>query len=165
MNNLCKKLQSLGIKLTDEPQINGSFVLSNGLFLSLQENRFLLSRGFNKEATHKDFAIFMFKNGFNKSAKSDNVLGQYNAIRTNTGDYFFGNETTFIDLPENPLSAEQYNALLKWLDFVCFSLKKNVLYLGKPSQHRSIEYDLTIEDAPLFIIKEIKKIYATSKEN
>ena len=162
MVDICQSIKTLGIVFTNIPQKNASFIMSDGSFLSLHENRYLVSRGFNKEATHNDFCLFLMKRGLLTTRDQDNFLDTCNAIRLNTGDYVYNHEQTFIDLPLKPLSNEQYKSLLLWLDYVCFELKKDVLFLGSNHQHKNKTIYLSNGLMPEEIIKEIKKIYASS---
>lgn len=139
--------------LSDLPCNKSLFIDSDGKFINLCQNNVLLA-GYGKEATHTDLYKYLKYHG----------IEEKDLIRANDGTYLYISEEAYIDLPEKELNSKQYGAILKWLDMLSLTSNKKYVRIGFEKYEffsKSNPNGLLPED----LIKEIKKIYATSKEN
>lgn len=139
--------------LSDLPCKKSLFIDLNGKFINLQQNKLMLA-GYGREATHTDFYNFLKYHGIQGT----------DLIRANDGTYLYISEEAYIDLPQKELNSKQYEAILKWLDMLSLTSNKKYVRIGF-KKYEFFGKKNPDGLLPEQIIKEIKKIYATSKEN
>lgn len=144
---------------SDNPSRKSAFITNDGKFVNLQENKVQILGYSGKEVTHSAFIIYLHKQGIK--------VKDLNLIRVNDGAYVYVAEEAYISLPEQEPNKAQYNAILKWLDFLSLHSKKNYLCIGINSRADRFEFlNVTHPNGmlPEEIIKEIKRLYETTKE-
>lgn len=136
---------------SNEPCKRASYITEEGKFINLRENKINLIGYCSREPIHADLPKL-----FNSKTRG-------NTIRVNDGTYLYISEEAYIDLSEKEPTKEQYDALLKWLDFLMLNSKKKYLYIGIGSTRgKMFEFvNKTHQDGllPEDIVKEIKKLY------
>ena len=141
---------------SQEPSKRAAFITSDGKFINLQENSLLLIGYSSRDVYHNDLLNYL---------KYHNIE-EKDLIRINDGTYLYINEEAYVELKKEP-TKEQYEALLKWLDFLSINSKKKYVYVGNRSQDCRYEMlnKVNLEGIlPEDIIKDIKRKY-TCEEN
>lgn len=130
---------------SSEPSRKASFIAENGKFINLNENKFNLIGYASREPTHSDLHI-----------------DKTNMIRLNDGTYLYISEEAYIELPKKEPNKDQYNALLKWFDFLMLNSKKKYVYIGFSSRGEKFEFINKVNKQGLLpeeLVKEVKKLY------
>lgn len=158
MNDLVQTLLNNGVVLSKEPQKKADFILKDGSFVNLQKNRNVISYFDKIDVVHKDLVDFLC---YKKEYDSNDTMRfkeEFGLIRLNDGNFERYHEQCIIDLPMVEPTKEQYDSLLKWIDFVSLQPNKNHIYVNIK------QYELANKDnpdgvLPEDIIKDIKKYY------
>lgn len=130
---------------SSEPAKRASFITEEGKFINLNENKFNLIGYASREPTHSDLHI-----------------DKTNMIKLNDGTYLYISEEAYIELPKKEPNKDQYNALLKWLDYLMLSSKKECIFVGFSSRGKSFPFVNKTHSEGLLpeqLINEIKKLY------
>ena len=130
---------------SSEPSRKASFIAENGKFINLNENKFSLIGYASREPTHSDLHI-----------------DKTNMIRLNDGTYLYISEEAYIELPKKEPNKRQYQALLKWFDFLMLNSKKKYVYIGFSSRGEKFEFINKVNKQGLLpeeLLKEVKKLY------
>ena len=142
------------IVYSDNPSRKASFITNDGKFINLQENKEQLIGYASREVIHSDFIKYLHN--------QEKTTQSLNLIRINDGSYIYINEEVYIELNEQEPNQAQYDAILKWLDFLSLNSKKNYLCIGIHNRSNRLEFlNKTHPDGllPEDIIKEIKRYY------
>lgn len=154
MNSFNVKIQNEGIVLSNSPSKKASYITSDGQFINLQDNRIPIIGYSSKEVTHFDFGGFLKLKKINKPN---------NLIRLNSADAIYLCEHVYIELSKKEPTKAQYEALLKWLDFIYIIGKKKMIEINiNRHNHKIYEFASSNNENGLLpedIIKEIKKLY------
>ena len=127
------------------PSKRASFITEDGKFINLNENKFNLIGYASREPTHSDLHI-----------------DKTNMIKLNDGTYLYISEEAYIELPKKEPNKDQYNALLKWLDYLMLNSKKECVFVGFSSRGKSFPFVNKTHSEGLLpeqLINEIKKLY------
>ena len=130
---------------SSEPAKRASFITEDGKFINLNENKFNLIGYASREPTHSDLHI-----------------DKTNMIKLNDGTYLYISEEAYIELPKKEPNKDQYNALLKWLDYLMLNSKKECVFVGFSSRGKSFPFVNKTHSEGLLpeqLINEIKKLY------
>ena len=133
------------IVYSSEPAAKASFITEDGKFINLQENKVQLIGYASHEPTHSDLHI-----------------DKTNMIKLNDGTYLYISEEAYIELPKKEPNKDQYDALLKWLDYLMLNSKKERIFVGFSSRGKSFPFVNKTHSEGLLpeqLIKEIKKLY------
>ena len=142
------------IVYSDSPTRKAGFITEDGQFINLQENKLQLIGYASKDVIHSDFANYLRKQGINPD--------ELNLIRFNDGSYIYINEEAFIELGSKEPNKKQYEAILKWFDFLMLNSKKKYVCIGIKCRSERFEFINRINKEGLLpeqLIKEIKKLY------
>lgn len=134
---------------SSEPSRRASFIAESGKFINLNENKFSLIGYASREPTHSDLHI-----------------DKTNMIRLNDGTYLYISEEAYIELPKKEPNKDQYNALLKWFDFLMLNSKKDFIYIGfttRGNKFRFINKTHSEGLLPEELIKEVRRMYKEKK--
>ena len=142
------------IVYSDYPTRKAGFITSDGKFINLQENKVQLIGYASKDVIHSDFANYLRKQGISPD--------EFNLIRFNDGSYIYINEEAFIELTENEPTKEQYDAILKWFDFISLNSTKRYVCIGIHNKGNRYEFVNKVNKEGLLpedLVKEVKKLY------
>lgn len=134
---------------SSEPSRKASFIAENGKFINLNENKFSLIGYASREPTHSDLHI-----------------DKTNMIRLNDGTYLYISEEAYIELPKKEPNKDQYNALLKWLDYLMLNSKKERIFVGFSSRGKSFPFVNRTHSEGLLpedLLKEVRRMYKEKK--
>ena len=148
------------IKYSDIPTRKAGFITNDGKFINLQENKIQLIGYGSKDVIHSDFANYMHKQGLK--------LNELNLIRFNDGSYIYINEEAYIELNKEEPNKKQYEAILKWFDFLSLNSKKKYVCISIDCNSEKYEFvNKTCSEGllPEQLINEIKKMYRRFKKN
>ena len=148
-------MNNLELIISNEPKGKSSFILRDGSFINLQENRVNIIGYASKEVYHCEFINYLHNKGIDD-------VNSLNMIQVNDGTYLYHNEEAYIRLNVVKPTIEQYDALLKWLDKMTLTSKKK--YILVETKDKIIRYEFLNKVnkegiLPEDIIKEIKKLY------
>lgn len=130
---------------SSNPAKRASFITEDGKFINLNENRFALIGYAGREPIHSDLHI-----------------DKTNMIKLNDGTYLYLSEEAYVELPKKEPTKEQYNALLKWFDFLMLNSKKEFVYLGFSARGKKFKFINRVNKEGLLpeeLINEVKKLY------
>lgn len=130
---------------SSEPAKRASFITEDGKFINLNENKFNLIGYASREPTHSDLHI-----------------DKTNMIKLNDGTYLYISEEAYVELPCQEITEAQYDALLKWFDFLMLNSKKKYVYIGFSSRGEKFEFINKVNEQGLLpeeLLKEVKKLY------
>lgn len=164
---LTSKLKELGFKFTNNIPNGASYLLKDGTFLSMEDNRDIL-KPINKKATHPDLDYYLLDKELINIGDNANraLISNDNAIRLNDGTNF-RNEGAMITLPTTSLTPIQYKKLEDWL--------YNLMYFSKEVEIDTIDnsyynkYNFIVNPysnegyTPEEIIKDIKSKYSLNE--
>lgn len=108
--------------LSKEPKRKAAFITEDGSFINLEDNKVTLIGYSSREVVHPDFINYL-----NNEHVDVNTL---NLIRVNDGTYLYINEEAYIELNKKEPTPKQYEALLKYLDFLMLTSKKKYLVIN-----------------------------------
>ena len=148
--------QDFGLSLSKEPRRKAAYIVEDGSFINLEENKVVLVGYSSREPTHTDFSHLMQKNGIKDKS----------IIRVNDGTYLYILEEAYVTLKDIEPTKEQYGALLKWFDFLMLNSKKKYVCIGINSKGSRFEF-INRENKggllPEQLIDEIKGMYKEKK--
>lgn len=145
---------------SDSPTRKAGFITENGKFINLQENKVQLIGYASKDVIHSAFADYLKKQGINPS--------ELNLIRFNDGAYIYVNEEAYIELCKKEPNKKQYEAILKWFDFLSLNSKKKYVCIGINCRSERFEFINCANKEGLLpeqLIEEIKKMYIRLNKN
>lgn len=137
------------IVYSSEPAKRASFITEDGKFINLNENKFSLIGYASREPTHSDLYI-----------------DKTNMIKLNDGTYLYISEEAYIELPKKEPNKDQYDALLKWLDYLMLNSRKECVFVGFSSRGKSFPFVNKTHSEGLLpeqLIKEIRRMYKEKK--
>lgn len=137
------------IVYSSEPAKRASFITEDGKFINLQENKVQLIGYASHEPTHSDLHI-----------------DKTNMIKLNDGTYLYISEEAYIELPKKEPNKDQYNALLKWLDYLMLNSKKECIFVGFSSRGKSFPFVNRAHSEGLLpedLLKEVRRMYKEKK--
>lgn len=143
---------------SDSPTRKAGFITEDGKFINLQENKVQLIGYASKDVIHSDFANYLRKQGINPD--------ELNLIRFNDGSYIYINEEAFIELNDNEPNKEQYEAILKWFDFLMLNSKKKYVCIGINRRGERFEFVNRVNREGLLpedLVKEVRRMYKEKK--
>ena len=147
--NLKKNLKmNNNLVYSSNPAKKASFITKEGKFINLVENKFTLVGYEDREPTHVCAYPFL--------------KDEDNLIRLNDGTYLYISEEAYVDLPKQEPTKEQYDALLKWFDFLMLNSKKEYVYLGFSTRGKKFKNINRVNKEGLLpeeLINEVKKLY------
>lgn len=127
------------------PNKKASYITEDGRFINLSENKFNLIGYADREPVHSDMPI-----------------DANTTIRLNDGTYLYIAEEAYVELPINEPNKRQYQALLKWFDFLMLNSKKRYVCIGINCRSERFEFINKVNKQGLLpedLIKEVKKLY------
>ena len=148
--NLYPQLLKDGFKFTDTPAFGAGYIMQDGKFLFLENNRNLLTAD---KITH----FYLITKGYIQDTSASRVLCQTdNAIRINDGINF--SYEALIGLPKNKLTVEQERSLEAWLYYM---LEKNkyLIQVGNELVAAVFQIYNLKEQMPEKVISKIKTYY------
>lgn len=160
---LYKQLIERGFKFNTEPKMGAAYLMSDGMFLNMDDNSKILKHSAN-HVTHPDLDYYLEDENIFNLSPNRSLVKTDNAIRLNDGTNF-EEENAVISLPKKPLTNKQYNQLENWL--------YKIMYVSEGVDVGDEETDifdhynfLPKEDglAPEDIIKRIRNRYKNIEE-
>ena len=146
------------IVYSDSPTRKAGFITEDGQFINLQENKLQLIGYASKDVIHSDFANYLRKQGVNPD--------ELNLIRFNDGSYIYINEEAFIELGNKEPNKKQYEAILKWFDFLMLNSKKRYVCVGINCRGERFEFVNCVNREGLLpedLVKEVRRMYKEKK--
>lgn len=147
---------------SSNPNKKAAFITEEGSFINLQENKVNIIGYADREVTHCDFYSFLIRHNLVKASNPSNICNELGLIRVNDGTYIYISEEAFIELPKKEPNKDQYDALLKWLDYLMLNSKKECVFVGFSSRGKSFPFVNKTHSEGLLpeqLINEIKKLY------
>lgn len=144
--------QKFGFLLSKEPQRKAAYIVEDGSFINLEENKVLLIGYGSREPTHNDFIRFLKRNNIEDKS----------IIRVNDGGYLYIVEDAYVTLKGKEPTKEQYAALLKWFDFLMLNSKKKYVYIGINAKAQNYEFINKVNKDGLLpeeLIGAIRRLY------
>ena len=142
--------------------------MENGSFLNMCENKQAMMLYGKRDITHEDLMHFLIVTDSTKELLHvSQWCNKSKAIRINDGTFLYINEDAYIDLNDNEPTKEQYDSILKWLDFLMNNSIKKYILITYKSTHKKFEFINKVNKDGLLpeqIIKEIKKIYREQQQ-
>jgi hypothetical protein len=127
-----------GIKLSSAPSKRGAFILRDGRFLNLADNKTVIM-GADICPTHHDFGLFWVRIGV-----LDPIDSFYSGtIKLNAGSSGWFVEEPYVHIPKQGMTEAQASSLAVWLDELRLGPKKEV-YAVNESNGRCGCYDLRL---------------------
>lgn len=157
VNPLYKKLKDLGFKFSSSFSKGASYIMPDGKFLNIEENRDVLDLEPGDISCHPQLDVFVLEKGLiPKNSLINRVLCETdNAIRLNDGTNL-SNEV-IIGLPKNKPTEDQYKSLINWL-YNLMTIRTSISVGDERSSNVFKEYNFK-EYFPEDIVKKIKNYY------
>ena len=153
---------SLGdFKFSNTYNIGASYIMQDGTFLNLEEQRPLLNHPYRNN--HLMLDNYAFESGLVEHWRKDCMTEYYHAIKLNDGTILV-QERAYLLLPKESPTEKQYKSLENWLYYVM--TLTNEIQVTK-NGIKTIHYNfLTLKDEngylPEDIIKDIRKLYLSA---
>lgn len=138
MNSLRSKLEGLGLRFSDTPCEKALFIMGDGSFLNLCENKMAV-QGAEAHTDHCDFASFQVREGMTELPDKAYLTREHRVVQANMGVGEWNHEVAYLRLPVR-ISRPQLEAISKWLEILFFGTKKKHLAIEGEGLYK--EYDI-----------------------
>lgn len=147
-------------KFSDTYNIGASYIMQDGTFLNLEEQRPLLDHPYRNNHVMLDNCVA--EHGLVEHWRKDCMTEYCNAIKLNDGTILV-QERAYILLPKESPTEKQYKSLENWLYYIMTLTDE--IQVTRKLQTKHYKF-LTIKDEngylPEDIIKEIRKLYLSA---
>lgn len=158
-------LKAENIVFSNKPNRKAAFIMNDGSFLNLDENKRHITGIISRDVIHSDLSLYLWSKDIANKKDDYFLVRHHNAIRINDGTSQNICEEPLVTLPKE-LNTIQYDSMLKWLDYLFFETNKPRVHIGIIDKDNLKTFYFLRKDndgyLPEDIIKEIKHLYCES---
>ena len=154
-------LKAEHIVFSNKPSRKAAFIMNDGSFLNLDENKRQITGIISRDVIHSDLSLYLWSKDIANKKDDYFLVRHHNAIRINDGTSQNICEEPLVTLPKE-LNMIQCDSMLKWLDHLFFETNKTRVHIGIVGTNVLKTFDFARKDSngllPEDIIKEIKHL-------